>query len=605
MRSLDEIARKVKALKDANRERDQRNRDVHDVRSGDIDTVIPGSMPDAWPRPVVANMIDTTARDTSEVMGQMPSINCTNSLQTSDRSKKFSSKRTKMANHYVIASRLPAGEQVKFCDHYLSFGMAVYSIEPDFDMKTPIMRVENPMGAYPEFDLFGRLKSYSRVWREEAISLVAKYPGLMRTLRKQNASGYGNDEGWAEREIEVCKYMDNDQIVMYLPSHSNRLVDQMENPMGKLTVSIAIRPSFDHEIRGAFDDAIWVYLAKSRMAMLGLEATEKAVRAPLAVPRDLQRMVFGGDAVLRTDSPEKIKYVGIDMPQFAAQEAQNMERELRLSTRTPESRTGAVNANIITGKGIEALQGGFDTVITTGQQVIGQALKRALEYAFEMDEKLWPDEKKTIRGMVQGAPFEETYVPSKDIGGNYLVDVAYGFAAGQDPARAIVAMLQLRGDNLVSRDFVMRQLPMDIDVVQMQTQIDNEQFEDALKSGLQGLMQSIPQMAQQGMDPMDTIVKVAEIIKLREQGKPIHDAIFQAYKPKEAPQGASAGPEQQGGPMGQGGPPGAPQGPPGAHGAAPGQGGPTGMDMMQLLSSMKSTGGAPVMTSRTRRQVPI
>jgi hypothetical protein len=598
-RTLEEIARRVKALKDANRERDQRHRDVHDVRSGDISTVIPGSMPDAWPKPVVANMIDSTARDTAEVMGQMPSINCTNSLQTSDRSKKFSSKRTKMANHYVIASHLPAGEQVKFSDHYNSYGMAVYSVEPDFDTKTPILRVENPMGAYAEVDLFGRLKSYSRCWREEAITLVSKYPSLMRTLRKQNPSGYGDDESWAEREIEVCKYMDDDQIVMYLPAHSNRLIDQMENPMGKLMVSIAIRPSFDHEIRGAFDDAIWVYLAKSRMAMLGLEATEKAVRAPLAVPRDVQRMVFGGDSIIRTDNPDKIKYVGIDMPQFAAQEAQNMERELRLATRSPESRTGSVSANIITGKGIEALQGGFDTVITTGQQVIGMALKRALEYAFEMDEKLWPTEKKTIRGVVQGAPFEETYIPSKDIGGNYLVDVAYGFAAGQDPARAIVAMLQLRGDNLVSRDFVMRQLPMEIDVVQMQTQIDNEQFEDALKAGLQGFMQSIPQMAAQGMDPMDSILKVAEVIKLREAGQPIHEAILRAYKPKEAPQGAQEAAAPQGQPM----TPGAPgQAPRGALGA---QGGPTGMDMMQLLSSMKSTGGQPVMTSRTRRQVPI
>jgi hypothetical protein len=392
---------------------------------------------------------------------------------------------------------------------------------------------------------------------------------------------------------------------MYLPNHSNKMIDQMENPMGKLTVSIAVRPSFDNEVRGAFDDAIWVYLAKSRMSMLGLEATEKAVRAPLAVPRDVQRMVFGGDSIIRTDNPDKIKYVGIDMPQFAAQEAQNMERELRLATRSPQSRSGNVDANIITGKGIEALQGGFDTVITTGQQVIGQALKRALEYAFEMDEKLWPSEKKTIRGVVQGAPFEETYIPSKDIGGNYLVDVAYGFAAGQDPARAIVAMLQLRGDNLVSRDFVMRQLPMEIDVVQMQTQIDNEQFEDALKAGLQGFMQSIPQMAMQGMDPMDSIMKMAEVIKLREAGKPIHDAILQAYKPKEAPQGASGGLEGTPGPMGQGGPGGAPQGAPGPAGQPGSTGGPTGMDMMQLLSSMKSSGGQPTMTARTRRQVPI
>lgn len=593
MRSFDDVTRRVQALRDAARDRDQRQRDVHDVRSGDIDTVIPGAMPDAWPRPVVANMIDTSARDTSEVMGQMPSINCTNSLNTSNRSKKFSSKKTKAANYYVQASRLPAGEQVRLCDHYNTMGMGVYVVEPDFDRKTPIIRVESPMGSYPEFNLFGQLVSYSRIWREEAIYLCAKYPHLIKHLKKTDQ--YGQEaSGWAEREIEIAKYSDAENIYLYLPAHSNVLVDMMPNPMGKLTISPAVRPSPDGEIRGAYDDAIWVYLAKSRMAMLGLEATEKAVRAPLAVPRDLQHMVFGGDAVLRTDNPDKIRYVGIDLPQFAAQESQLLERELRLSTRSPEVRSGNLDASIITGKGVEALMGGFDTVVTTGQQVIGQALKLALEYAFEMDEKLWPMEKKTIRGMVQGAPFEETYVPSKDIDGNYTVDVSYGFASGQDPARAIVGMLQLRGDNLISRDFVQRNLPMEIDVVQMQTQIDNEQFEDALKAGIQGAMQAIPQMALQGMDPIQPLTQMAQVIRLREGGMPVHEAVIKAFTPKEAPQGASEALTPEGQPSGPGGAPAAP----GAVSGGQGQG------MMEMLASLRG-GGDVSMNTRTRRQIPI
>ena len=592
MRTLDDVHRKVQSLRDAARDRDQRQRDVHDVRTGDIDTVIPGSMPDAWPRPVVANMIDTTARDTSEVMGQMPSINCNNSLQTSDRSKKFSSKRTKAANHYVQTSKLNAGEQVKFCDHYNTFGMGVYVVEPDFENKTPIIRVDNPMGSYPEFDIFNRLVSYSRVWREEAVYLVAKYPHLLKYLKKQGA--FGDDSAWAQREIEICKYMDADMMYLYLPAHSNRLLDQMENPMGKLMVSTAIRPSFDSELRGAYDDAIWVYLVKSRMAMLGLEATEKAVRAPLAVPRDLQRMVFGGDSILRTDNPDKIRYVGIDMPQFAAQEAANSERELRLATRSPQARSGNIDASVITGKGVEALMGGFDTVVTTGQTVIAQAMRKAIEYAFEMDEKLWGGEKKTIRGVVQGAPFEETYIPSKDIAGNYTVDVSYGFAAGQDPARAIVGMLQLRGDNLISRDFVQRNLPMEIDVVQMQTQIDNEQFEDALKAGIQGAMQAIPQMALQGMDPLEPLRQMAQVIKLREAGNPVHEAVIKAFTPKEPPQGPAGALAPQAGPTG----PGAPQG------ASEGAQAPQGRDMMEMLASLRGNGEVS-MNTRTRRQQPI
>jgi len=597
----DRIHRKVDALRDAARERDQRHRDVHDIRTGQVDTVIPGAMPEAWPRPVVANMIDAVARDVSEVMGQMPAINCSNSLQVSERSKKFSSRRTKIAAHYVLSSRLAAGEQVKFCDHYHTFGMAIYSVEPDFTTQTPIIRVEHPQGCYPEMGMFGELRSFTKIWREEAIHLVAKYPHLLAHLKRTNQYGEMIDQSWAEREIEIAKYIDADRIYMYLPDHSNTWVDEMPNPMGKLMISIACRPSFDRQVRGAFDDAIWVYLAKSRMAMLGLEAAEKSVRAPLAIPRDVQNMVFGSDAILRTDSPEKIKRVGVDLPQFAMQESQILEQELRLATRQPQARTGNLQASIITGKGVEALMGGFDSQITAGQQVIGQALKRAIEFAFCMDEKLWGNTKKTIRGVVQGTPFEETYIPSKDIDGNDTVDVTYGFAAGQDPARAIVGMLQLRSDKLISRDFVMRNLPMEIDVVQMQQQVDNEEFEDAMKAGVQQMMQSVGALALQGQDPQELLAKLAKVMDLREKGRPVHEAVLAAFKPPEAPQGAgqpAPGQPPQGAPQG---PPGAPPGPgggmpPGAGGAPP--------DMMQLLTSLRS-GGQAQMNVRTRRNVAI
>jgi hypothetical protein len=604
MRTPSQIFNKVEALRKAHSDRDQRQKDVRDIRAGDIEQVVPGSMPDAWPKPIVANAIDTTARDISEVMGAMPAINCTNSIMTSARAKKFSSKRTKIAQHYVLVSRLEAGKQIEFCDYYNTYGMAVYSVEPDFDRMTPIIRVENPISAYPEYNIFGVLQSYTRVWREKAIQLATKYPELVAAL-KPPSSIYGQEDNrWMDTMVEVAKYQDADQIYMFLPEHANRVVKTMPNPMKKLMVSVACRPSHDGQIRGMFDDAKWVYLARSRMALLGLEATEKSVRAPLFVPRDVTVMEFGDDAVVRSDSPEKARYLVPDMPQFANQESQLLGMELNNATRSPAARQGNLQSSIITGKGVEALMGSFNTVISTGQQVVGYALEGALRLAFEMDEKLWPSEKKTIRGVVQGTPFEEVYTPSKDIDGNYSVDVTYGFASGQDPARAIVALLQLRGDKLVSRDFVQRQLPMQIDVVQMQQQVDSEDFEDALKAGTQMLMQGIGNLTMQGQDPSELLTKLAKVIQLREGGKPVHESILEAFKPKEAPQQPGMAPPGMPGqgPGGgfPGGPSGAPQG-----GPAPMAGQPGGGDMMQLLASLKGGGQAPAMTARTKRSIPI
>lgn len=594
-RTLEEITRTVESLRRAAAGRDQRYNDVHDVRSGDVDTVVPGSMPDAWPKPIVGNMIDTSARDRAEVMGVMPSINCSVASST-DKAKKFSSKRTKIANNYVQASGLHTGKQVTVSDWYETYGMAIYCIEPDFANKRPHIRIENPMGVYPEFGMFGELKSYTKVWREEAIHLVAKFPALLSVLRQTNNVGK-EITGWAEREIEVVKYCDSGTIHMYLPNHGNTIVDTMENPFGKVYVSIGKRPSYDRECRGAFDDAIWTYLAKSRMALLGLEATEKTVRAPLAVPRDVQKMTFGDDAIIRTDSPDKVRRVGIDVPTAAFQQEAMLDQELRTGTRTPEARTGNVDASIITGRGVQALMGGFNTIITTGQTVLSAALTRAIELCFEMDEKLWPNEKKTIRGMVQGSPFEESYTPAKDIDGDYTVDVTYGFAAGQDPARAIVGLLQLRGDQLISRDFFQRQLPMEIDVVKMQEQIDNEQMIDALKQGMMGYAQTIPQLALNGQDPLDALAKMAKIIDLRERGTSFADAVLKVFTPKEQPQGA---PQAPAAPQ----PPGTPPAPGGAPTGAPGAEQPQGFDLMSLLSGLTGKGEA-TMSARTQRQAPI
>lgn len=593
-RSIEEIVQRVETLRRANADRDQRMNNVRDVRSGDIESVVPGSMPDSWPKPIVANLIDTAARDSAEMMGTMPSINCSAGVLTTDKAKKFSSRKTKVANYYIQSSQLPAGKQIVFADHYGTFGLGIYVIEPDFEMKRPHIRVESPVGAYIEKDIFGRIKSYTRVWKEKAINLEAKFPHLLRVLQG-NQTGPLANSSWGEADVEVVRYIDADRYVMYLPRHGNVIASVMENPLGRVYISPAYRPGYDGEIRGAYDDAIWVHLAKARMALLALEATEKTVRAPLAVPRDLQNFTFGDDAVLRTDNPDKIRRVGIDVPQASYTEQQMLEQELRVGTRTPEARSGNVDASIITGKGVQALMGGFNTVIQTGQSVIQEALKVAIEMCFEMDEKLWPNEKKTVRGTVQGTPFEETYTPKKDIAGDYTVDVTYGFAAGQDPARAIVGLLQLRGDQLISRDFFQRQLPMNIDVVQMQTQIDNEQFTDALKQGVMAFAQSIPQMALQGMDPVDGLNKVAQIMKLREKGESVHDAVLKAFTPKEQPQAPQNPLEAL---MGGGG-----GGQPGAAGV-PQQEQPQGFDLQSLLSGLTSKGEATA-SVRTQRQGPI
>lgn len=604
------VAKRVEALRRFYSERDARHMTVYDVRTGKIDNVMPGTMPDIWPKPIVANAIDIAARQMAENLAPLPAINCANGVVTSERQRKYVAKKTKVAHHYVDHSKLQA-HMTRGCDWYLMYGSLPFVVEPDFVAGTPRIRIDNPMKSYPQFDLAGKLISYTKVWREEAWRIADKFPQYRQAILGRQWGP--TSEIQPDSLLECVKYCDRDSYVLYLPERQNLVLMDSPNPFGKVPVAIAVKPSYDDQDRGQFDDIIYPYLARARMALLGLQGTQRNVRAPLAIPTDIQKVPFGDDAILRTNSPEKIRRITTDLPVHAFQQEAVLQDEIRQGTRTPAATTGDVQASIITGKGVEALQGGYDTQIATGQRIIGGALEEALALCFEMDEQFWPDHEKSIQGMVNGTPFNERYTPAKDIKGDYTVNVSYGFAAGMNPNQALIFLLQLRGDQDISRDFLQRQLPMDIDVNAMQAQIDQEQVTDALKQGVFSMLASAGIMAQQGMDPIGVLTQAASIIEAREKGLPMHEAILKAFspEPKKTPsaqaaadEASAAGPEAGGG--GTGVPFGINPGTGLPGGTAPGQAqmGPGGKpDMLSLLAGL-GAGGKPNMSASVKRSVP-
>jgi hypothetical protein len=264
--------------------------------------------PDIWPRPIVANFVDVTARDLAEVTGTMPSINCESALQVSDRAKKFASKRTKVAHYYMDKSNVGI-QLISGADRYYTFGFVPFVVEADFEERCPHIMLDDPMGVHYTLNLLGNTTHYVKVWREDALALAAKFP-----LYRSAILGDRYQPGGDKHELEVIRYIDKDTYVLYLPERDDLVLSEVPNRLGKVPVHIAERPGLDGQVRGQFDDVMWVQLARARMALLGLEAVEKSVGAPMAVPQDVQMMTFGGDSIIRTATPEKIRRVGIELP---------------------------------------------------------------------------------------------------------------------------------------------------------------------------------------------------------------------------------------------------------------------------------------------------
>jgi len=578
--SMEQVAARVTSLRYRNSERDARNLDVLAVRKGQISQVYPDFFPDGVDANVVANFIDVVARDLSEVMAPLPAVNCSAANSVSDRARTFADKRTRIASNYFSHSDLSV-QMYSGADWYITYGFVPFIIELDEEAKLPRIRIENPVGAYPEFDRYGRCVAFAKRYSMTLGELVSQFPDYESQLLGQR--GYDQD---LTAQVEMIRYYDKDQSIIYVPNKQNLILSQAANPIGKMHIVVARKPSIDSELRGQFDDILGIQLLRNRFALLAMEAAEKSVQAPIVLPTDVNELQLGGDAVIYTSNPAGVRRVELNVPQGAFQQSQLLNSELRVGARYPEGRTGNIDASIVTGQGVQALMGAFDTQVKSAQAIFAAALRDVISICFEVDELIFPEEK-TIRGVDSGSPYEITYKPSKDIKSDYSADVRYGMLAGLNPAQGLIFMLQALGGGLISKDMAMRELPFTVNVTQELEKIEIENMRQALLGGITAMAQAIPAMATSGGDPASIVTKIAGVITARQKGTTLEDAVAEAFAPQQPvpPVGAAPSPVEQPSPV----PGAAPAGGLPPEGLAP-QAPPP--DLQTILSTLSGSGKA-------------
>ena len=503
-------------------------RDVLSVRQGDISKVYPAMFSEEYPKPLVANFIDVAARDLAEAMAPLPSFNCAATNMVSDSARKAADTRTRIVNHYISASELQI-QMYTGADWFNTYGMLPALVEMDYETNNPRIRLLNPFGTYPEIDRFGRTISLTQVMASDAETLAMQYPEFYDQIMPKNVYSPGSPY------VSLVRYHDKDQDLIFIPERKNLVLSNIPNPIGKCMAYVAMRSSIDGEARGQFDDVLSVQLARARFAILQIQAAEKSIQAPIAIPQDVQELALGPDAIMRSANPQGIRRVPLELPPGVFQESGVLERELRLGARYPESRSGNIDASVVTGRGVQALQAGFDTQIKAAQAQFARMFQELISVCFEADEKVFGGIPKTIKGTDDGTPYVLKYTPSRDIKGEYGVDVRYGIMSGMDPNRAIIALLQMRSDKLVSRDYVRREIPMDLNVTQEEQRVDIEEMRDSLRVAVAQYAQAIPALAAQGQDPSEIISRIASVIQGRQKGQSLESVIEKAFTPEPPP----------------------------------------------------------------------
>jgi hypothetical protein len=528
--SIDEIKDTYDRYRRMYDDRDQRMNQVLLVRQGRMRDVYPDLFPDGpFENPIVANMVDVAARDLAETIAPLPAFNCNSTSMVSEAVRRKADKREEIVNGIVDFSDLQS-QMFNAADRYVTYGFVPAVVEIDYEAQMPRIRFMDSIGSYPVIDRFGRCTMFFQRINKPTQELMSQYPEIAHLIYDKNTQSSMS---------EVVHFHDKDQDVLFLPQRSNLVLDRSPNPMGECMVRVVRRPSIDDQSRGQFDDALTIQVAKARYALLSLEAATKSVQAPIAMPQDVQELALGPDAIMRSSKPNEIRRVPLELPANTFQQQHVLESELRLGIRFPETRTGNSDASIITGRGVQALMGGFDTQIKTAHSMFARGFTELMALALKTDEKIFGKQEKTLEGIFNGTPYNIKYKPARDIDGDYTVDVQYGLMAGLDPNRALVFGLQARGDKLISRDFLRRQMPFNFNATQEEEKVETEELRDAMKQAIASYAQAIPALASQGQDPSDILMKLSTVISERQKGTAIEVAIQKAWAPQNPPPAAT------------------------------------------------------------------
>lgn len=579
--------------------RDSRAAVMRAVRRNDFQSIHPDGFNQDYPGPIIANRIDTMARDFVASATLLPSFNCVPASTLSDREKKFAATRTKIANSYIEYSRLQA-QMPDAIDTYNCYGMLAFEVEADLDEKRPRIKVIDGSAVYAAWN--NKLETVEAAvvsWYSE-FQLQAMFPGYLESMRATKGTAFCN-----RTRVRVIRYQSKTETIVYLPDDGYEVLLRYPNACGCTIVAIP-RPSGNGDFhgvpKGAYDDLVIPLLAENDLRLLALEGTYKAVQAPIAVPTDVTDVPYGPDAIIPTNNPQGVQRLRLDLPPAAFQTADIIDRDIQAGGMSPGSRSGSVNASVITGRGIDALGEGYSAQIALAQTRLVLGLKMAVEKCFEMDEKYWPNLEKEIRGQESNTAYRITYVPSKDIKGDHSVAVDYGFLLGLDANRALVFILQAQAAGLISMNTASQNLPIKLNLAEETSKIQLEQLRNSLIQSFAGLSTALPQLVTAGQDPSALVAQLGLVIQGVKSGKEIEDVAAEVFKPAPPPPApgvsdlSAPGSEQAGGgatPSGQ-------QAPPGLATE-----GPNGRPDMNLLFAGLTAGGSPNLGSTVSRMNPV
>lgn len=542
----DEIVAK---LTDWRRERGgvlEKLRDVRDTYNGDI--VLPIVELDEEDIPAVPNLLniglDGHSQRTASTAPQMVFPADGNTATARDRAKM----RKNVVHGWWEGSAWDL-RRYRAARHYHGYGAFFLFIRPDARLMAPKFELRNPLNTYHpgEIDEDMHLDECIFTSRQSGRWIIDNYPGVERDLTIMAG------KQWMSTAFEIIEYVSGDEWVTLarMPGdyftdrpwlrtagagHTVRL-DRIPNRTGVCPLVPAGRFGLDRVI-SQFQSLTGMYVTQAMLQALEVIATKRdifpdlylegfpnqnpVVLTPADGIRGVMGKVMGGRIVPVTHAPGYQTNTTID----------RIERNARTTGRVPSEFGGESGTNIRTGRrGDAVVSSTIDFGIQEAQVLMAAAMRKANQIAIEVDLAYYGPRKKVyyLGATNQRSRVADKYVPD-ELWTTNQHQVSYSHP-GSDTSQLVIAVLQLVGAGLLSKESAMTMIPYIDDPEFERDAYQAEQLESAM-------LASLTQQAASGGIPPADLARIAELV--RADKKELFEAIQQVQKEAQERQATPA-----------------------------------------------------------------
>ena len=446
-----------------------------------------------------ANIMWSGLERLAQRIGRMPTLK-TDMIPTKDTStaRKKAEKRHRIVSGWDDMSRLEM--QFPQIGRWLpGYGLTFHTIrERSYGGYTyPVAELRDPYDVYPGW--FGpdqQPREVAIVRRVPYEALKNRYDelGPIRTNKARPAHGgipilgrSGNWEGGKPKlgEVEVVEFYCEEGTYL-ICSDTEQTLAFVPNPLSSGGAFVVTkRFSFD-QLKSQYVHVYGLMGQLAKMNLLGVMAAEDSNFRETNVfgEMDSEEYGRGRDAINFFQTGTRVERPTGDIINQTWQAVNILERQFRIVAGYDVQQDAISPNSFATGAGMQELQSSLSNNVREYQTAIRHSIELIDRKRLEWDDVMHPTKERKVYWYEGSKQNEETYVPAKDIAGDYRTRRVYGAMATFDETQKLLAGLQLLGARVIDVRTLQENLDGFENISLVNERILQDQARDALLASL-------------------------------------------------------------------------------------------------------------------------